>query len=107
MQNRSFKTSTREIFMDSDINLLIEQAFIKLFHEEEIYVAKGSGYVLESIDGLLLTVYKYTPMGDTPNTGLPVIGDDEGDNANQGGQFENNISNAGSSYIELYQLEHI
>ncbi|KAE9521299.1 hypothetical protein AGLY_018318 [Aphis glycines] len=65
-QNRSFKTSAREIFIDSDIVSLIEQAFTTLLHEEEIFVAKGSGYVLESIDGLLLTVYKYTPMGGNP-----------------------------------------
>jgi len=38
------------------MNLLIEQAFTTLLYEQEIYVTKGSGYVLESIDGLLLTV---------------------------------------------------
>jgi len=82
-QNRSFKTAAREIFIDSDIDLLIEQAFATLLHEEEIYVAKGSGYVLESIDGLLLTVYKYTPMGKTSNIWLPVINfDNERDDAN-------------------------
>jgi len=37
-----------------------------------MHAAKGSGYVLESIDGLLLTVYKYTPMGDTPNIQIPI-----------------------------------
>ncbi|KAL4153746.1 hypothetical protein QTP88_001579 [Uroleucon formosanum] len=72
-QNRSFKTAAREIFIDSDIDLLIEQAFTTLLHEEEIYVGKGSGYVVETIDGLLLTVYKFTPMGKTPNIGLPDI----------------------------------
>jgi len=77
-QNMSFKTAAREIFLDSDLDLLIEQAFAKLLHEEEIYVAKDSGYVLESIDGLLLTVYKYTPMGNISNIGLPVINFDNG-----------------------------
>jgi len=43
---------------DSNINFLIEQAFTTLLTEEEVYVSKGSGFILESIDKLLLTVYK-------------------------------------------------
>jgi len=83
-KNKSFKTAARDIFIGSDIDLLIEQAFATLLHEEDNYVAKGSGYVLESIDELLLTVYKYTPMGKTPNIGLPIIKfDNELDDANK------------------------
>jgi len=122
-QNRSFKTSARPIFIDSDITLLIDEAFTKLLHEEEIYVAKGSGYVLESIDGLLLTVYKYTPMGDTPNIQIPIrkIDNENNTNNNNNTDTNNNADNntdntqdnssfneqtdnyalAGSSYIKL------
>ncbi|KAL4127493.1 hypothetical protein QTP88_011660 [Uroleucon formosanum] len=101
-QNRAFKTSAREIFIDSDIDLLIEQAFTTLLHEEEMYAGKGSGYVLESIDGLLLTVYKYTPMGETSNIGLPVINFDDADNNHQNENRDNTFNTiAGSSYIQL------
>lgn len=55
-QNRSFKTSARPIFIDSDIKLLLEEAFATLLNEEEVYEGKGSGYTFEKIDGLLLTV---------------------------------------------------
>jgi hypothetical protein len=122
-QNRSFKTSAQAIFMDSDINVLIEQAFTTLLSEEEDYAAKGSGYSLESIDGLLLSVYKYAPIGNTPNIQLPTVNfdlhnDKENDNNNNLNQ-QNNINNpqnfneqndyrtdgfnavAGSSYIQL------
>jgi hypothetical protein len=71
-QNRSFKTSARPIFIDSDIKLLLEEAFATLLNEEEVYEGKGSDYTLEKIDGLLLTVYKYTPTGDTPNIHIPI-----------------------------------
>lgn len=109
--------------MDSDINVLIEQAFTTLLSEEEDYAAKGSGYSLESIDGLLLSVYKYTPIGNIPNIQLPTVNfdshnDKEDDNNNNLNQ-QNNINNpqnfneqndyctdgfnavAGSSYIQL------
>ncbi|KAL4152905.1 hypothetical protein QTP88_000738 [Uroleucon formosanum] len=100
-QNRSFKTAAREIFIDSDTDLLIEQAFATLLHEEEIYVGKGSGYVVETIDGLLLTVYKYTPMGKTPNIGLPDIHfDNDLNQCEDGSDIFNSV--AGSSYIQLH-----
>lgn len=62
-ENRAFKTSAREIFMDTDIDSIVEQAFVKLLLEEDVYTSKGSGFTLEAIDGLLLGVYNYTPMG--------------------------------------------
>jgi hypothetical protein len=34
-----------------------------LLAEEDVYRGKGSGYTLACIDGLLLGVYKYTPLG--------------------------------------------
>ena len=92
-QNRSFKTSARPIFIDSDITLLIDEAFTTLLYEEEIYAAKGSGYVLESIDGLLLTVYKYTPMGDTPNIQLPIRNIDNENNTDNNNNTDNVTNN--------------
>jgi len=62
-ENRAFKTSAKEIFMDTDIDSIVEQAFVKLLAEEDVYTSKGSGFTLEAIDGLLLGVYNYTPMG--------------------------------------------
>lgn len=40
--------------------------------EEEAYTSRGSGFTLESIDGLLLTVYKYTPMDGSSYIPLPA-----------------------------------
>ncbi|KAL4091045.1 hypothetical protein QTP88_025786 [Uroleucon formosanum] len=66
-ENRAFKTSAKEIFMDTDIDSIVEQAFVKLLAEEDVYTSKGSSYTLEAIDGLLLGVYNYTPMGNNKN----------------------------------------
>ncbi|KAL4104876.1 hypothetical protein QTP88_020152 [Uroleucon formosanum] len=72
-ENRAFKTSAKEIFMNTtDIDSIVEQAFVKLLVEEDVYKSKGSGFTLESIDGLLLGVYNYTPMGGSSYIPLPV-----------------------------------
>jgi len=70
-ENRAFKTSAVEIYPDSDIRTIVERAYIKLMKEEEVYTSKGSGFTLESIDGLLLAVYKYMPMGGSSYIQLP------------------------------------
>ncbi|KAE9521665.1 hypothetical protein AGLY_017961, partial [Aphis glycines] len=62
LENRAFKTSAVEIFVESDISAIIQRAFDKLLSENETYASRGSGFTLESIDGLLLTIYKYMPM---------------------------------------------
>ncbi|KAF0715463.1 Uncharacterized protein FWK35_00028010 [Aphis craccivora] len=72
-ENRAFKTVVVEIFHDSDIDTIIERAFIKLMGEQEEYKSCGSGFTLESIDGLLLAVYKYTPMSGSSYIGFPAF----------------------------------
>jgi len=70
-ENRAFKTSAVEIFPESDIGMIIERAYVKLLKEKDDYIGRGSGFTLESIDGLLLAVYKYTPMGGSSYIQLP------------------------------------
>lgn len=42
--------------------------------EEETYTNRGSGFTLQTIDGLLLAVYKYTPMcGSSYIISLPAF----------------------------------
>ncbi|KAL4126927.1 hypothetical protein QTP88_011125 [Uroleucon formosanum] len=71
-ENRAFKTSAVEVFLESDIAEIIERGYTKLMAEEEAYTSRGSGFTLESIDGLLLAVYKYTPMGGSSYIPLPA-----------------------------------
>lgn len=70
-ENRAFKTSAKELFMDTNIKAKIDLDFANLMSEEDIYTGKGSGFSLQSIDGLLLGVYKYTPMGGSSYISLP------------------------------------
>jgi len=73
MENRAFKTSAVEIFVESDISIIIQGAFDKLLSENETYASRGSGFTLESIDGLMLTIYKYMPMGGSSYIQLPAF----------------------------------
>jgi len=70
-ENRAFKTVAVEIYPDSDIRMIVERAYIKLTKEKDEYSGRGSGFTLESIDGLLVGVYKYTPMGGSSYIQLP------------------------------------
>jgi len=45
---------------------------MKLIKEKDDYTGRGSGFTLESIDGLLLGVYKYMPMGGSSYIELPT-----------------------------------
>ncbi|KAF0688049.1 Uncharacterized protein FWK35_00034722 [Aphis craccivora] len=72
-ENRAFKTVAVEIFHDSDIDTIIERVFIKLMGEQEECKFRGSGFNLESIDGLLFAVYKYTPMSGSSYIELPAF----------------------------------
>lgn len=58
-ENRSLKTSAVEVFVETNIAEIIERVYIKLLAEEEKYRGRGSRFTLETIDGLLLAVYKY------------------------------------------------
>ncbi|XP_022160047.1 uncharacterized protein LOC111026302 [Myzus persicae] len=71
LENRAFKTSALEIFKESNITEILERVYIKLLVEEEEYRGRGSGFRLHTIDGLLLAVYKYTPMGGSSYIDLP------------------------------------
>ncbi|VVC27716.1 Ribonuclease H-like domain [Cinara cedri] len=71
-KNRAFKTAAVEIFIESDIAEIIERTYTKLLGEEETYKSRGSGFTLESIDGLLLVVYKYTPLSSSSYIQLPA-----------------------------------
>jgi len=42
-----------------------------LTEEKDEYIGRGSGFTMESIDGLLLSIYKYTPMGGSSYIELP------------------------------------
>lgn len=70
-ENRAFKTSAKEVYMDTKIETIIEEFFMKLLSEEDAYVSRGNGFTLQSIDGLLLAVYKYTPMSGSSYIQLP------------------------------------
>ncbi|CAH1722581.1 unnamed protein product [Aphis gossypii] len=70
-ENRSFKTSARPIFSETGVREIVEEGIIKLMAEQDEYFSKGSGYTLQCIDGLLLGVYKYTPMSASSYIPLP------------------------------------
>jgi len=70
-QNRAFKTSARELYGHSNVERLVDRDFAALQAEEDCYAGKYSGFSLSCIDGLLLGVYEYTPMGGSSYLPLP------------------------------------
>ncbi|KAL4119986.1 hypothetical protein QTP88_012736 [Uroleucon formosanum] len=70
-QNRAFKTSARELYAHSNVERLVDRDFSTLLAEEDCYAGKYSGFSLSCIDGLLLGVYEYTPMGGSSYLPLP------------------------------------
>lgn len=50
--------SARKVFTDTGITTILNQDFFTLIFEEYGYIGKGSGFTLQSIDGLLLAIYK-------------------------------------------------
>jgi len=70
-QNRAFKTSAKELFAHSNVESSVDRNFTRLLAEDDVYQGKGSGFALSHIDGLLLGVYEYTPMGGPSYLPLP------------------------------------
>lgn len=63
--DRAFKTSARAIFESEldELDDILGEEFTKLLEEEDEYKGKGSGFSILKIDGMLLGVYKYKPLG--------------------------------------------
>ena len=70
--NRAFKTSARAIFEDTNIEDVVDEMFRIILTEQDVHQGKGSGFTLEVIDGILLGVYKYTPMGGSSYIETPL-----------------------------------
>lgn len=51
---------------------MVEDKFSNLLGEEDGYNGKGSGFTLLSIDGVLLAIYEYTPLGGSSYIPLPA-----------------------------------
>ncbi|KAL4123332.1 hypothetical protein QTP88_015529 [Uroleucon formosanum] len=70
-QNRAFKTTARELYAHSNVEGFVDRDFASLQAEEDCYAGKDSGFSLSCIDGLLLGVYEYSPMGRSSYLPLP------------------------------------
>jgi hypothetical protein len=69
-ENRAFKTHTSLYKADDIINSL-ELDFLKIFQEKEEMEHKGSGFSLDSIDGIIMNVSVYKPFGGSSYIPLP------------------------------------
>lgn len=61
IKNRAFKTSARPIYLDTCLDKILKEGFLKMLEEQEQYDNVGSCYTLDKIDGLLLSVNKFRP----------------------------------------------
>jgi hypothetical protein len=60
--DRSFQTTSNAIFAATNIGTIASENFSKLLADTEEYTGQGSAFHLEKIDGMLLTIYPYTPL---------------------------------------------
>ncbi|XP_050066531.1 uncharacterized protein LOC126555674, partial [Aphis gossypii] len=72
-ENRAFKTRSRSLFQSDDVNNVLESDFIEILQEQEDMELKGSGFSLESIDGIILNVNVYKPLGGSSYIPLPAF----------------------------------
>lgn len=73
IENRAFKTSSRTLVLADDINELLQLDYDKLKNEEQEMALKGSSFSLDSIDGIMLNVNKYRPLGGASYIPLPTF----------------------------------
>ncbi|KAL4147912.1 hypothetical protein QTP88_002239 [Uroleucon formosanum] len=71
-ENRAFKTKCGMLFLDTNINNNLDEDFIKIIQEENDMMLKGSGFSLVSIDGILININKYSPLGGSSYIPLPA-----------------------------------
>jgi len=57
-ENRVFKTSAKEIYVDTKIETIVEESFMKLLAEEDAYVSRGSGFTLQMPKSLLVYILR-------------------------------------------------
>lgn len=68
---RSFKTKNYTVLADTNINSLLHAMFQKICTEEQQYEGKGSGWTLQNVDGIMLRLTRYRPLGGSSYICLP------------------------------------
>lgn len=61
-QDRTFKTKNIILLHSSSIPSEIDSMINSICNEEDIYVQKGSGWSLHSIDGILIRINRFKPL---------------------------------------------
>ncbi|XP_050547615.1 uncharacterized protein LOC126909241 [Daktulosphaira vitifoliae] len=70
-EDRAFKTRARALLSDTDIGCAVDEDFEVMLAEEDVYSGRGSGFTLSHIDGIMLSVYKYTPLAGSSYIPIP------------------------------------
>lgn len=72
-QSRAFKTKNVAVLQSTTINSVLQDMFRKICLEESESASKGSGWSLFCVDGILLRVSQYQPLGGGSYLCLPKI----------------------------------
>lgn len=62
-EDRTFKTSARAIFAETSLSEVLEEDFKNVLNEQEHYHELRGGYTLSKIDGIVININKYRPIG--------------------------------------------
>lgn len=69
--NTSFKTANISVFQSTNYSSVLNKMHNKLLEEESEFKAKGSGWTLQSIDGLELRINQVNPLSGSTYIPLP------------------------------------
>lgn len=70
-QDRAFKTKNIAVFIESNLNSILHNLFNKICKEESNYEGQGSGWSLLRVDGIMLRINRFTPLGGSTFIPLP------------------------------------
>lgn len=71
LQSRAFKTSNTTLYYGSLIDVILRKLVKKICYEEDESLAKGSGWSLHTVDGILLRISRFKPLGGSSHIPLP------------------------------------
>lgn len=71
-QDRAFKTKNISVFVENSINSVLHSLFEKICKEESTYEGQGSGWSLLRVDGIMIRINRYRPLGGSTYIPLPT-----------------------------------
>lgn len=71
-QDRAFKTKNVVLYADNNLDSVLHTLFDKICKEESVYEGRGSGWSLLCVDGIMIRINRFRPLGGSTFIPLPI-----------------------------------